>query len=43
MTELVSPWTVLNPVRYWRVVTGGAESVQVDEDTGPVRARVTVR
>jgi len=37
-SEVVSPWTVLNPVRYWRVVTGGAESVRVSEDTGAVSA-----
>jgi LCP family protein required for cell wall assembly len=37
-SEVVSPWTVLNPVRYWRVVTGGAESVRVSEDTGPIAA-----
>ncbi len=37
-SEVVSPWTVLNPVRYWRVVTGGAESVRVSDDTGPVAA-----
>ena len=36
--EVVSPWTVLNPLRYWRVVTGGAESVKVDEDSGPLAA-----
>ena len=37
-SEVVSPWTVLNPVRYWRVVTGGAESVRVSEGTGPLAA-----
>ena len=37
-SEVLSPWTVLNPVRYWRVVTGGAESVRVGEDTGPIAA-----
>ena len=37
-SEVVSPWTVLNPVRYWRVVTGGAESVRVSDDTGPLAA-----
>jgi LCP family protein required for cell wall assembly len=36
--KVVSPWTVLNPVRYWRVVTGGASSVSTDRGTGPVRA-----
>jgi LCP family protein required for cell wall assembly len=37
-SEVVSPWTVINPLRYWKVVTGGAESVRVSEDTGPVAA-----
>jgi LCP family protein required for cell wall assembly len=34
--EVLSPWTVINPVRYWRVNTGAAESVRVSEGTGPV-------
>ena len=37
-SEVVSPWTVLNPLRYWRVVTGGAESVRVSDGTGPLAA-----
>ena len=36
--EVVSPWTVLNPVRYWRVVNGGAQAVRVSDGTGPVDA-----
>ena len=37
-SEVVSPWTVLNPLRYWRVVTAGAQSVRVSDDTGPLAA-----
>ncbi len=36
--EVVSWRTVVNPVRYWRVMTGGASSVQVSEGTGPFDA-----
>lgn len=36
--EVVSWKTFVNPVRYWRVVTGGASSVKVDDDTGLVSA-----
>lgn len=36
--EIVSWQTVVNPVRYWRVVFGGAESVTVSEGTGPFDA-----
>jgi LCP family protein required for cell wall assembly len=32
--EAVSPWTVLNPVRYTRLALAGASSVKVGEDTG---------
>ncbi len=34
----ISPWTVLNPWRYWRLNTAGAQSVAVGEGMGPVRA-----
>ena len=34
--EILSWQTVVNPVRYYRVVTGGAESVRLGEGTGPV-------
>ena len=34
--EVASPWTVLNPVRYWRVVNAGAGAVVVSDGTGPV-------
>ena len=32
--KAVSPWTVLNPVRYARLALAGAGSVKVGEDTG---------
>jgi LCP family protein required for cell wall assembly len=34
--EVLSWKTVVNPVRYYRVVTGGAKSVRLGEGTGPV-------
>ena len=34
-SEVVSWKTVVNPVRYWRVMTGGAQSVRVSDGTGP--------
>jgi len=34
--EATSPWTVVNPVRYWRVNMAGAETVRVSEGTGPI-------
>ncbi len=36
--KVLSPWTVLNPVRYWRTTTGAAEAVAVGRGMGPVRA-----
>ncbi len=36
--KAVSPWTVLNPVRYARLALAGAGSVKVGEDTGLVSA-----
>jgi anionic cell wall polymer biosynthesis LytR-Cps2A-Psr (LCP) family protein len=36
--EVISWQTILNPVRYWNVVTGGARSVQVSDGSGPVAA-----
>jgi LCP family protein required for cell wall assembly len=32
--KAASPWTVLNPVRYYRLATAGADAVTVGEDTG---------
>ena len=37
-SEVLSWQTVVNPVRYWRVVTGGAESVKVSDGTSPFSA-----
>jgi LCP family protein required for cell wall assembly len=34
--EAMSPWSVLNPVRYVRLASAGAESLAVGEDTGPL-------
>ena len=36
--EAISPWTVINPVRYFRVNTAGAGVVRVSEGTCAVRA-----
>lgn len=33
-SEAVSPWTVLNPIRYWRVSMAAADTLRVSEDTG---------
>jgi LCP family protein required for cell wall assembly len=35
-SEVVSPWTVLNPFRYWDLSMAGAESVRVSDGTGPI-------
>ena len=37
-SEVVNWRTVVNPVRYWRVMTGGASTVEVSEGTGPLSA-----
>ena len=37
-SEVVSWKTIVNPIRYWRVMFGGAGSVKVSEGTGPVDA-----
>ncbi|WP_148571021.1 LCP family protein [Nocardioides caldifontis] len=37
-SEIVSWQTVVNPLRYWRVVNAGAETVTVSEGTGPISA-----
>jgi LCP family protein required for cell wall assembly len=34
--EATSPWTVINPVRYWRTNMAGAETFSVSEGTGPI-------
>ena len=37
-SEIASWQTVVNPVRYWNVVTSGAQSVRVSDGTGPLAA-----
>ena len=37
-TKVKSPWTFINPVRYYRVNEGAATSVQVGEGMGPLSA-----
>ncbi len=32
----VSPWTVLNPWRYFRLASAGADSLRIGEDVGPI-------
>lgn len=34
--KAASPWSVLNPVRYWRLAHAGADALVVGEDTGPI-------
>jgi LCP family protein required for cell wall assembly len=34
--EAVSPWTVINPVRYYKVNMAGAKTFSVSEGTGPI-------
>jgi LCP family protein required for cell wall assembly len=34
--EAVSPWSVLNPVRYYRLAFAGSRSLRVGEDTGMI-------
>jgi len=36
--EVVSPWTVINPFRYWNVVMAVPDSFAFGEGTGPLRA-----
>jgi len=35
-SEAMSPWSILNPVRYFRLASSGAQSLAVGEDTGPI-------
>jgi LCP family protein required for cell wall assembly len=37
-SEILNWRTVVNPVRYWRVMTGGASSVEVSDGTNPISA-----
>ncbi len=34
-SEAASPWTVLNPVRYWRLASSGASSLTIGDNVGP--------
>ncbi|MBO9523829.1 MAG: LCP family protein [Nocardioidaceae bacterium] len=34
--EVVTPWTVLNPWRYHRIVNAGVSSLKVSDGTGPI-------
>ena len=34
--EAISPWTFINPVRYYRVNMAGAKTFSVGEGTGPI-------
>lgn len=34
--EAMTPWTFLNPVRYWRINDAVAGAIRVDEEMGPV-------
>jgi LCP family protein required for cell wall assembly len=34
--EVKSPWTILNPVRYYRINQAGTSSLKVDKDSGPI-------
>jgi LCP family protein required for cell wall assembly len=31
-----SPWTVINPLRYWNVANSGADSLKIGENVGPI-------
>jgi len=35
-SEVKSPWTVVNPFRYWKVNMAGTSSLKVDEDSGVI-------
>lgn len=34
--KAISPWTILNPVRYFRTNMAGAESLRISEDASPI-------
>ncbi len=34
--KAISPWTFINPARYWRLNMAAAESLRVSEGTGPI-------
>ena len=33
-----SPWTILNPLRYWSLTNASAEAIRIDDSMGPDRA-----
>ncbi len=35
-SKAASPWTLINPLRYWNVNTSGAESLTLGENVGPI-------
>jgi LCP family protein required for cell wall assembly len=35
-SKAASPWSVLNPVRYYRLASSGAQSLTIGENTGPL-------
>jgi LCP family protein required for cell wall assembly len=35
-SKVASPWTVINPVRYFRVASSGSDSLAVGKGTGPI-------
>jgi hypothetical protein len=35
-SKAASPWTVVNPVRYWRLAMAGSDSLAVGDDTGMI-------
>ena len=37
--EALSPWTFLNPVRYWRINDAATGAIRIDEEMNPVRPR----
>lgn len=41
--KAMSPWTFINPVRYWKVVNAGASTVRRGEDTSFKTSVVTAR
>lgn len=34
--EAASPWTFLNPLRYFNLASAGADSIKIGEDVGPI-------
>jgi LCP family protein required for cell wall assembly len=36
--KALSPWSVINPFRYWSLNMAGADFVDIDKDTGPLTA-----